>query len=272
MRFPSQRVSVRVRAMEVFTAAICLLALSTAASGGTSDLAGICYPVNGTGYMVTAKDTATAEDAHRIPIGTLSPLRQGDSLVVQTGTITFLDFRTGESSVYGPGSRLKIPEAPRSKKPSWVEIIAGITTRGYTVLEYERFGGSVRAGEVAFWPDSARFAPGVPILFEWWNMQPSFLRVCAGTDTTEYALPPSSSHQGVLAWNPSPSVRSGVVTWTLLDEHRDPIGGGSFEILTEAAAEAERRRFQEVASEMEAIELQRLVAALLAKADRAKLW
>jgi hypothetical protein len=230
---------------------------------------GVCYPVHGTGYIVTAVGGL------KIPIGTLSPLVAGDSLIVQTGTVTFLDFRTGQSPVYGAGSHLTIAPVKRPKPPPWWQRLEDHIVRSLSGPEKERIVGSVRWGGMpAFWPDGARFAPGVPCTFEWGGVHPApaFLQVCANGDTTECAVAEQSSGRGVFVWHPPAPVFAGPVTWVLLDAARDTLGGGRFVVLTPEAAEAERQRFANEASSLGSGEPQGLTAAVLAEADQAYLW
>jgi hypothetical protein len=216
----------------------------------------------------------TKDERLRIPVGTLSPLIEGDSLVVETGTITFVDFRTGQSPVYGAGSRLKIPPVKRPERPSWWKLFEDYVVRSLSKPELDRVGGSVRRGGPAFWPDSARFAPDVSVVFEWRGVgpTPAFLRICAGGDTTESSLSPPTPHQGVLAWRPRVPAPAGPIGWDLLDAGRKSLGGGRFLILTAEAAEGERQRFRRSAVEIFGTERESLMAAVLAEADRAYLW
>jgi len=238
-----------------------------ASKGGRSSPApdGACYPVQGTGYMVTRGNGL------RIPIGTLSPLIEGDSLVVQTGTITFVDFRTGQSPVYGAGTRLEIPPVKRPKRPPWWKRLEDHLVLSLSQPERDRIGGSVRGGGPTFWPDSARFAPEVPVVFEWSGVHPApvFLRVFAGGDTTECEVSRKSPDQGVLAWRPPVPIPAGRADWVLLDADRELLGGGHFVILTTDAADAERRRFLSAAGGMEPLGL---TAAVLAQVDHVYLW
>jgi hypothetical protein len=216
----------------------------------------------------------TREDGLKIPIGTLSPLIEGDSLVVETGTITFVDFRTGQSPVYGAGTRLMIPPVKRPERPPWWKRFEDYLVRSLSKPELDRVGGSVRRGSPAFWPDSARFAPDVPVVFQWSGVgpPPAVLRICASGDTTECSLSPVVPHQGVLAWPQLVPIPTGAVAWDLLDAKRESLGGGCFLILTAEAAETERQRFHRAAIEMLGAEQESLMAAVLAEADRACLW
>jgi hypothetical protein len=258
--------------------AVCLLSLaadipsaSSAASKDTRSSAapdGVCCPVNGTGYMVTGADGI------KIPLGTLSPLIEGDSLVVQTGTITFVDFRTGQNAIYGEGTRIRIQHADSAKRPSWWKRLEDHIVRGLSEPELDRIGGSVRGVEPMFWPDSARFAPGIPIVFEWRGARPApaVLRIVSATDTTEYDLPPGTAVHGAFAWKPARPVPAGTVAWTLLDGDRERLGSGMFFVLTAAEAEAERARYRSAADELGGDAPREISAAILAESDHVYLW
>ncbi len=233
---------------------------------------GVCCPVNGTGYIVTYSDELRKEGL-KIPVGTLSPLLEGDSLVVETGTITFMDFRDGQSSVYGAGTRLKVPAVIDPKRPSWWGRLEDFVVRGMSGPERNRLAGSVRSGQAAVWPDGGRFAPEVPIVFEWWRVRPApaFLRIRIGEDVAELDVSRKKPGSDAVAWQRSNPSVSGTVAWCLLDDRRESIVGGEFVILTKEDAELERRRFREAAAAIEVIP-QDLAAAVLAAADRAFLW
>jgi hypothetical protein len=230
---------------------------------------GVCYPVNGTGYIVTHVGGL------KIPVGTLSPLVEGDSLVVLQGTVTFLDFRTRQSPVYGAGTRLTIPFVKRPDPPAWWKRLEEIVVQSLSGPELERIGGSVRDGGArTFWPDSARFAPQVPVVFEWSGVRPAptTLRICVGTDTTKLEVTAGPSGRGVQLWKLPAPAPEGTITWTLVDSDGESLGGGQFVILAEAAAEAERQRFLQAAGRLEGKGPVGLSAAVLAEADRAYLW
>jgi hypothetical protein len=242
------------------------------AAGGPPTPDGVCCPVNGTGYIVTYTDTLRQEGL-KIPIATLSPLVEGDSLVVKTGTVTFIDFRNGQSSIFGAGTRLRIPAVIDPKRPSWWEHLEDLLVRSMSDPERNRMGGAVRGGRTAFWPEHGRFAPEVPIVFEWWRVRPApvVLQICIGEDVTELALSRGEPGSDAVAWRPADPATSGRVSWYLLDEEGERIGGGEFVILTKEEAENERRRFRKAAAEIEVIP-QELAAAVLAAADRVFLW
>ncbi|MFH1277198.1 MAG: hypothetical protein ABIK65_02305 [Candidatus Eisenbacteria bacterium] len=233
---------------------------------------GVCYPVNGTGYIITYTDEM-AKEGLKIPIGTLSPLVEGDSLIVEAGTITFLDFRNGQSSIFGKGTRLKIPSVIDPAQPSWWERLEDQVVRGLTEPERKRLGGSVRRGQAAFWPDGGRFAPDVPIVFEWWRVRPApaTLRIEAGGEVTDLKVMQEKPGSGAFAWQSAGPALSGTVSWSLIDGDGDPLGGGEFAILTAQEAEGERQRFHD-AAEAIGVMPPDLAAAVLAAADRAYLW
>ena len=253
---------------------IVLMAPAATRAGGegppTPD--GVCCPVQGTGYIVTYTDQLRKEGL-KVPIVTLSPLVEGDSLVVETGTITFMDFRNGQSSVYGAGTRLKIPAVIDPQRPSWWEHLEDFVVRSMSEPERNRLGGSVRGGQAAFWPEGGRFAPELPIVFEWWRVRraPVALRICAGDDATELDVSRKKPVSDAVAWRRSDAVVSGKVLWYLLDSKRDTIGSGEFVILTKEEAEKERQRFRQAAAAIGVIP-QDLAAAVLAAADKAFLW
>lgn len=246
--------------------------LASAGEEGPPTPDGVCCPVNGTGYLVTYAD-GMRKGGLKIPIGTLSPLVEGDSLVVKTGTITFMDFRNGQSSVYGAGTRLKIPAVIDPKRPSWWGRFEDLVVRSMSGPERNRMGGSVRGGQAAFWPEHGRFAPEVPIVFEWWRVRPApvILQICVGEGVTELGLSRRAPASDAVAWQPPDSLVSGKVSWYLLDGDGDRIGGGEFVILTKEEAEKERQRFRKAAAAIEIIP-QDLAAAVLAAADKVFLW
>lgn len=247
---------------------------SSAAQAGPPIPDGVCYPVKGTGYAVTRADGRTGEI--RIPIGTLSPLVEGDSLVVETGTITFLDFRNGQSSVYGAGTRLTIPAVIDPHHPSWWERLVDLIVRSMSEPErsrIDRISGSVRHGRPAFWPEGGRFAPEVPIVFKWWRVHPApaRLRIHAGRTVTELEISGERTDTGALAWKPATAPSPGTVSWLLLDQEGNSTDGGEFVILTAKEAESQRQRFRKAAGSIDAMPKD-LAAAVMAAADSAYLW
>ena len=58
---------------------------------------------------------------------------------------------------------------------------------GLSEPERNRIHGAVRGGYAAFWPDGGRFAPDVPIVFEWWRVRPApvTLVITIGEEQTE---------------------------------------------------------------------------------------
>lgn len=260
-----------VRFLVVFLAVCSDGALAGRSSSPRSSPApdGVCYPVNGAGY------TVTRVGGLKIPIGTLSPLVEGDSLVVEHGTITFLDFRTGQSPVYGAGTRLVIPFVKRPDPPVWWKRLEEIVIHSLSGPELVRIGGSVRDGSTrAFWPDSARFAPDVPFVFEWSGVHPppAALRICVGADTTQVEVAAEPSGRGVRVWALSTPPPAGTIRWLLLDADGATLGGGQFVILTPEAAQAEKERYLDAAARLEGQGPIDLSAAVLAEADRTYLW
>lgn len=232
----------------------------------------VCFPVDGTGYIVTYGD-AMAKNGLRIPVGTLSPLMEGDSLVVESGTITVFDFRNGSSSQYGENSRFVIPAVIDPTLPGRLERLADAIKRTLNQPQRNRIGGSVRGARAAFWPDGGRFAPELPIVFEWWRVRPAPARILvqAGDRAEDLEVNQAAPGSGALTWSHEWADLSGPVTWTLLDDDGESLGGGEFTVLTPEQAEAERARFEEAAASIDVIP-RSLAASVLAAADGAFLW
>jgi hypothetical protein len=232
-----------------------------------SELAGVCYPVEGTGYVVPCMDGIP------IPVGPLSPLVEGDSLVVETGRVTFMDFRSGETLVHAAGSRVVVQKVEREKRPTWWDNLKEQIASSLNGLEEDRTGGSVRKGMPFFWPDSNRFAPGVPIPFEWANVPAvSALRIFSGADTIEIDVSRESPEHGIHVWKPPADSPPGHLRWTVLDEEGVPLGGGRLAILTPEVAEAERQRLLAEAEAEVGPALQMFAARVFAEAEGAYLW
>jgi len=226
---------------------------------------GVCYPVNGTGYVVNRAAGL------RVPVGTLSPLVEGDSLIVESGTITFCDFRTGQHLVYGTGTRLTVPPVRRPKPPPWWKLLEDHVIRSLSDPESRQMGGSVRGGGPVFWPQDARIAPDVAVVFQWegLRLEPAALRIEAASDTI--LVPLTSATAVGHRWVPARPVAPGSVSWCLLDAAGNLLGGGEFEVLSLEAAAAERERFLVAAATVGGAS-PGLAAVVLAKADHAYLW
>lgn len=247
------------------------MTITSAGRSGTkeclSELAGVCYPVDGTGYIVSNLGYG------KVPIGSLSPLLECDSLVVESGTITFMDFRNGKSRAYESGTRTKIPIIRKPKRPPWYKEFQDHLARSFHGPEGDRIAGSVRAGSRAFWPDTARYAPGVPVPFDWVGVdqEPESLRIVVGVNVKVIPVERGEPDRGTQLWT-APSGLSGKAVWTLLSRDRRDLGGGEFEILTLQAAEAERERFHSAARDSLPESMWDFAARVLAKEDRAYLW
>jgi hypothetical protein len=228
---------------------------------------GVCHPVQGTGVVIS-KGVVT-------PIGPLSPVLSGDRIVVQSGKVTVVDLRTGTQQVLAAGSDIVVLEPPTQKPDEWWTRLRRWFRESLSGSRLKHIaGGSVRGGEPSFWPDGARFAPGVPLTLEWYRVcPPSALRlVQGGRDTVVIALGDSTASTGGFPWPGSFPPRSGKVSWTLLDSDGKWLGGGRFEILTPTAADSARSSFLAAARDsLPALE-GTLGAALLAAEHRQFLW
>jgi hypothetical protein len=192
---------------------------------------------------------------------------------VETGQITVLDFRNGQSAIYGAKTRLVIPAVDGGDRPAWYVRLVDSIKKSLKEPERNRIGGSVRGGQAAFWPDRGRFAPAVPIVFEWWRVRPAPVALLVQTKggVTRLGVYQDGPGSGALAWRPPEDGFAGTVTWQLLDEDGDALGGGTFEILTQQQANVERSRFLKNAEAIDVIPLS-LAAPVLAAADGAYLW
>ncbi len=229
--------------------------------------AGVCYPVNGSGY------TFSSVDQVRVPIGALSPLAEGDSLVVLTGTIGFMDFRSGLNPVYGLGTRMTVPPGNHPRPPNWVGYLRDHIKKSLHGPELIRVSGAVRASDRIWCPDSARFAPGVNVTFEWAQVGPPPVLgriVCAG-DTTTFHPDVQHPEQGLHVWNP-PAGTSGPATLELLNSKQQRVAGGRFELLTPAAASAARDEYRKAVPGDVPAEFIDLASGTIARANRDYLW
>ena len=252
--------------------ALSLLAALSSAAGATEagELFpdGVCYPVNGTGYILPR-----AHAADTVRVGALSPLVEGDVLVVETGTITFLDFRDGQSSVFGENTKFIVPAVIDRNRPTAWEALKERLARLFRDAERSRLEeGASRSGECGVWPDGGvEFAPEVPIALEWWGVadKPSAIQLRCGGKRSTLALPEAVVPAGSLPWGLADRA-SGPVEWCLLDANGEPYLCGRFALLT--AQEADRRRAAYL-SQAEGDPMPRELAAVLrALADRTYLW
>ena len=253
-----------------------LLVVSMAVAGASrvhsqgydrSSPVGACYPVEGRGYVVSK--------GQRIPIGPLSPVFEGDSVQVESGAITVVDLRLGCRR------RLTAPmgyELPRfhdlePQKP-WALLMRRLA-QALNGPDTRRSGGSVRGARAVFWPDTASFAPGVPVAFRWHGVhpEPSRLRiVTGGTDTVTVDVGQWAASSGGAPWPDSLVPRAGTVRWALLDSEGERLGGGRFVVLEAAVADSQRVLYRERAGREIGAEEVALGAAILAAADRFYLW
>jgi hypothetical protein len=263
--FASPRVHRRagpaVRACAVLFA---LAGLASAARAGQPEA--LCFPVEGTGYIVSK--------GVQMPVAALSPLVGGDSLVVLTGTITVVDFRTGQKPQYGAGTRLVLDRRPKPKPPAWYKLLAEYVARGMSPPTRLRLAGSVRGGVSALWPDSVRFGPGVPIVFEWRGFQsaPTAVSIVWAADSVEHPVQSDEDGSGTCPWGEAALAGPGFYRWSLRDGAGKRVGGGVFEILAPEVAEADRQRFLEQAGRDAGPATAEFAAAVRASAARLKLW
>jgi hypothetical protein len=232
---------------------------------------GVCHEVHGTAVVIS-KGTVT-------PIGPLSPIRRGDRIIVRSGKVTIVDLATGTWQTLAAGSDFTMPEIFGKPSESPLDRFTSLLRQWfYRSLSGPRLkrivGGSVRGGEPSFWPDGECFAPDVPPTLEWYRVcPPSALRlVQGGADTLVVALGDSAASTGGLQWPEALPLRSGRVTWSLLDAHGERVGGGRFEVLTPAVADSARGVFLAAARDSLPKQSGTLVAAVLAAQQHQYLW
>lgn len=229
---------------------------------------GVCYLVDGAGYIVSARGES---DTLKVPIGALSVLSGGDSIVVLTGTIAVLDFRTGQRSVFGQGTRHKMPkggyhdEGWKVTKERLTQLFSGPEPPGPEP-------GTTRDAETALWPDGdVEFGPDVPVDFQWWGVSTplSAIQIRFGDQQIELPLSASQLSAGRLTWGLDKKP-SGSVDWCLLDTDGEPLLKGRFNVLTSEQAD-EKRAMYRAQARGDVIPLE-LEAVLRALADRSFLW
>ena len=235
--------------------------------GGIPD--GVCYQVNGDGYIVSMSGPS---DTSRVPIGTLSTLVAGDSIVVLSGTITVLDFRTGQRSVFGQGTRYRIPAAGNQDRTGWRVTKERLTQLFSGPEPPSPELGATRGVDAALWPDGdVEFGPDVPIDFQWWGLTAplSAIRLDSGDERIELPLSEDALASGRLAWQLERKP-SGPVVWYLLDADHEPLLQGRCRILPGEQAAAKRARYRaEARGDQIPPELEAVLRAL---ADRSFLW
>lgn len=229
---------------------------------------GVCYPVAGTGHIF-GRTSCT-------PIGPLSPVFEGDTVVVQQGHVTLVDVRSGERKQLASQESYVLKGAkPTTSRGPWNRLGQALNEvlRG---PDLRKTGGSVRAvGGSCFWPDSARFAEGVPVTLQWCNVhpEPKVLRLTwIGGTTTRVPLSDRSIEISGMEWPSGVSKHPGRVRWSLLDAEGNVLGGGRFEILSPAGADSARARFDLAARENGFDTELGLGAALLAAKEHFYLW
>lgn len=229
--------------------------------------AAICYPVAGTGHIL-------GRDCR--PIGPLSPVYEGDTVVVHQGNVTVVDMRSGERRPLAAQQSyvIKRIRKPTSHGP-WNRLREALNDAILHGHGARATGGSVRGGESCFYPDSARFAEGVPVNFQWCGVRPAphMLRlVWAQGDTVRATLDDRAVGMSAMVWPAGVEKRVGRVRWALLDAQGKRLGGGTFEILDDTAAKAARERFESAASATGFDRETGLGAALLAASEHFYLW
>lgn len=234
----------------------------------------VCYPVAGTGRIL-GRSTCT-------PIGALSPVFEGDTVLVQQGQVTLVDVRSGARRQIAAHDAFVVPRTRgRVERGHWERLreLLADCLRG-PGLHGE--GGSVRGEAACFWPDTVRsaddlprFAAGVPLNFEWCGsrLAPRTLRISwSRSDTVRVELDAASIAMSGVEWPAGVPKREGRARWSLLDAEGHRLGGGRFEILSDAAADAARARFNDAARTVRFEAEATLGAALLAAAEHYYLW
>jgi hypothetical protein len=229
---------------------------------------GVCYPVAGTGHIFGR--------ASCTPIGPLSPVFEGDTVVVRQGHVTLVDVRSGErKQLASQESYVLRGGKPTNVRGPWARLGQALNEvlRG---PDLRKTGGSVRSvGGSCFWPDSARFAEGVPVTFQWCNVhtEPTVLRLTwAGGATNRTPLTGRAIGISGMEWPSGVPKHPGRVRWSLLDADGNVLGGGRFEILSPADADSARARFDRAARGNGFDTELGLGAALLAAKEHFYLW
>jgi len=229
---------------------------------------GVCYPVNGTGHVISHRDPSVP-----IIVTSLTPLTGQDVLVVETGSITYYDFHTRLSVTHEAPAQFTVPEEADEKKSGVLSQAMKLVLRSLKPNDKQRMGGSVRGEGLQLWPTGGRYAPDLPMVFEWSGVRPApvTLEIRAGESVTELAVPASALDHGSLAWRTPAFSREVKIVWRLLGPTRQQLGSGYFRVLTAEKAEAERTRFREEATGETGIPRD-LEAACLAAAEWVFLW
>lgn len=242
------------------------LAAMPAADDGEPDA--VCFPVMGRGTIVTPGGV-------RLPIGSLSAVMSGDRVQVDSGYVVVSDFRLGTRRRVAAGGRFQLPEARHPKPPSTWELLRQALAQAIHGPDELRQGGAVRGSGHAFWPDTAYFAPTSAIVFRWRGACPAMgtirLRDERG-DSAIVALDGTLASEGGVAWPATVARTPGRWAWSVHDEDGVCVGGGRFEILTEAQAADARGRYLEQAERKLGAKERDLGAALMAAEDRRYLW
>jgi hypothetical protein len=245
--------------------------LVTACSADTEGRDGpdaVCFPVSGRAVLICVSGT-------RVPIGPLSVVEAGDRVVVESGFVVVVDFRQGTRRKILAHGEYVLPEAPHPTQLTMWQRLREALERALRGPDQALVGGAVRKTVRSFWPDSGCFAPSSAIVFRWHGACPTsgtLLVVGSRNDSVAISLGDRLASDGGVPW-PSNQKRSpGRVTWKLLDEDGECVGGGSFVILTEAAADSARARYLREAERAFGPAEPALGAALLAAADRQYLW
>ncbi len=232
---------------------------------------GVCYPVNGSAFIVPISSESRTD---RVPVGPFTALVEGDSLVVEKGTITFIDFRNGQRSVFGAGTAYRIPRVVDPDRPKiWGEMKKRLRDVFRGAAPHGRESGATRDPEPSLWPDGGvEFAPDVPIVLTWSGVTTklSIIRINAGDFRVDLPPPSPTSNSGEIDWVPGDKA-FGPVEWSLLDVDGEPLLTGRFEVLTLQQAEEKRKMYRARAAGDHAVS-QEMGAILRALADRSYLW
>ncbi len=229
---------------------------------------GVCFPVNGSGYIVSASSKSRTD---RVPIGPFSAVFEGDSLVIEEGTVTFIDFRDRQRSVFGKDTRHRIPHVVDPNAPTrWEEMKQRLTEIFRDRHGYET--SASREGALKVWPDDGvEFAPDVPIILTWSaDTTASAIQVRTEKGQSEIPISESVATRREIAWTPS-EVPSGSVQWSLLDADGEPLLTGRFNVLTAKQADEKREMYRAQAAGDGSMSSE-LGAVLRALADRSYLW
>lgn len=266
----------RVRSVVMTVGSVCLLSLavvqvSAAAPGEGSSPEipdGVCYPVNGSGFIYRASGSG---DLDKLPIGPFSAIFEGDSLVIEAGTVTVIDFRNRQRSDYGKDTRFKIPYVIDPNAPKqWEEIKRRLREVFRDRIDYET--SASRAGVLKLWPDEGvEFAPDVPITLTWSvDTTATAIQIVSSNGRKKQDILASEVAKREVAWHPD-VMPSGEVSWAILDADGEPILTGEFKVLTPAQADEKRKMYRAQATGSGSMPLD-LEAAMRALADRAYLW